>query len=886
VEQSATEAEREAADRDAALNSVAARREREQSRTAFRDLSAEQAVGLLVGRFGKVFAAYGSNQLDRPGVRVQRYLGDFSARILTDGSRESRLVSSWAPLQAENEQGDSEPVDLDLREAPGAFSPKNPVVDTQLPKQLADGIALGKDGLRVGFDTGREPGAPLADRHVFYGNTGLDTDLVITPVEVGLEAFWQLRSDRSPEVQTIRLALPAGAMLNASADGGAEVRVGSDVLLAVPAPTAVDAEGRAIPVTMNVIGPSVIEVRVDHRARDLSYPLLVDPVMDAWRFSQGQDLGAVTVDVPPSPTADWFWHADPLDDNLYARRVTCYSPVSCYAPSGPYIYGRPGTIFPGATSGGWYYKPPGGGASYIASASLGPVWYQRRSDTAADPYLYAGLYSDKATQWVALQTFPSGDLAAATLQLSAGTRTDANTLSFGMHSRVSRTLGDWRDAYLGGATVTIDDTDHPHIVELGGVPPHWIRGGSQSISVTASDSGLGVRRLRVNRIVGATDVDVQEQVQACTGTRRAPCPAQWTQTFLIDADAIPEGTTPFQARTFDALDKGSVSEFSLKVDRSAPSVQLGGYLYDERNLRTDDDNDWDKGAISSDAALTVKAVDGSSTATRSGVASVEVLVDGDRVQSEHLYRVPGCSVAGCPQEAEVAFSIARSSVANGDHDISVVVRDQVADPEGRQPGPHIAVRSFRVRFRSEASVPESQVGTLPPDGSTMTAATTSESGDDVVYDGLEDSLVSLTDVAHAKALIDRLAQDSSSEVHALLGGQPFTYDEFGALTQGVGPDGQPQPIGVVAWVSLSVPRQDVHSIVTELLEWPDTGVLVPYQADVGAAELRDAMITVDVRENRLLAIEPGPTSDAEVFDVRPDQGVLPPLPEDGGPEDD
>ena len=113
-----------------------------------------------------------------------------------------------------------------------------------------------------------------------------------------------LRSRLSPEQLRYRVTLPAGATLKAVA-GGAVVSRGGVILARVPAPSARDAQGTAMPVQMRVAGDELL-LSVEHRERDVAYPVLVDPEFKtsitessgAWSFHQ-EGTGEFT-DVAPS----------------------------------------------------------------------------------------------------------------------------------------------------------------------------------------------------------------------------------------------------------------------------------------------------------------------------------------------------------------------------------------------------------------------------------------------------------------------------------------------------------------------------------------------------------------------------------------------------------
>lgn len=60
----------------------------------------------------------------------------------------------------------------------------------------------------------------------------------------------------------------------------------------------------------------------------------------------------------------------------------------------------------------------------------------------------------------------------------------------------------------------------------------------------------------------------------------------------------------------------------------------------------------------------------------SGVASIELLIDGQRLRPEHLVPVSGCPFA-CPTTAGATFTVDQADLSEGDHTVHVVVRDRL-----------------------------------------------------------------------------------------------------------------------------------------------------------------------------------------------------------------
>jgi len=128
----------------------------------------------------------------------------------------------------------------------------------------------------------------------------------------------------SPERVAYHVTLPSGATLQA-ADGGALITRGGKVLARVSEPTAQDAQGVAVPVSMAVSGDDLV-LTVALRGRSVDYPILVDPEFilitkssEHWTFYGGKGT-------PPgegqSMTAEQSG-TYPEEEPCYAGRNSC-----------------------------------------------------------------------------------------------------------------------------------------------------------------------------------------------------------------------------------------------------------------------------------------------------------------------------------------------------------------------------------------------------------------------------------------------------------------------------------------------------------------------------------------------------------------------------------
>jgi hypothetical protein len=113
---------------------------------------------------------------------------------------------------------------------------------------------------------------------VLYANTQTDTDTAVKPTISGVDTDTILRSLASPEQLYFRVGLPPGATLEKGNDANGPVQAmshGREIAL-IRAPTASDAEGASVPVSMSVQG-DMLKLSVAASAGEYRWPIAVDP---------------------------------------------------------------------------------------------------------------------------------------------------------------------------------------------------------------------------------------------------------------------------------------------------------------------------------------------------------------------------------------------------------------------------------------------------------------------------------------------------------------------------------------------------------------------------------------------------------------------------------
>ena len=271
------------------LESPGARSRRVASRMAFHGLGVSAAKGLLMRDYGSAVRAAGAvASVSRvTKASVVGYVNPYKAEVR--GPRGLAYVNSVLPL-AHAVDGRERPVDLALKSNGAGFAPMNSPL--RIARRLSGGVSLQSSGIRVAMEGRNVRAVPVGASAVFFSGVAEDVDATVAPTDGGMELFATLRSGLSPQELRYRFTLPSGAVLRQMAGGSIEVWRRGRVLATVSPPSATDAQGQSVPVTVAVAGDQLV-LYVAHRAHDFAYPILVDPKIyqehgaSAWTFQKG-----------------------------------------------------------------------------------------------------------------------------------------------------------------------------------------------------------------------------------------------------------------------------------------------------------------------------------------------------------------------------------------------------------------------------------------------------------------------------------------------------------------------------------------------------------------------------------------------------------------------
>lgn len=554
-------------------------------------LGREEAEDLLVSVFPTVTEDPGGIY---NGLDIEEFHSDHVAVIAPDDPAEpAGLLTSLLPLRAEMADGTKRPIDLSLASTTqGDLQPANPLVELEIPSTAAGQIELPET------DVGVELVSPLGDRSAstidggaaFYPNVADDSDFLVVPAATGFETFTQLRTAAAPTTQRFNLNLPAGAVVQATEDGGAVALEEGKPLLIVRPPTALDARGEEVPVSLSIDGESI--KLHETPSADAAYPILVDPLWDnySWKTSNSNagiydDWRSYTTPNQSLFTANWIGN---LGGTLY---------------SGLALRSYPGSITPG-TSANWHYYVPRyfsdyeaigkRPTSFIRNMKLEQVYYMiEENPGAGQPYIIAGIWDEGKGTFHSSITHDAheGAMSGATLNFP-NSQENTNVRNGGIALTSYNDGAFKRQAYAGGASVEVTDKDLP-TWGYALSPAAWTNNSTATapIDYAVSDSGLGVRYVKVTRPMAAGgSASSWTTFYQCVGSASSPCPANTgpaSQAITYDPGAMAQGESTISLVAQDPVGNESASRLvKVRIDHDRPTVGLSGNLTEQATVGT------------------------------------------------------------------------------------------------------------------------------------------------------------------------------------------------------------------------------------------------------------------------------------------------------------
>jgi RHS repeat-associated protein len=650
--------QREDALRQAArLATSEARGEREQSRVRYRGLDPGAALDVARARHGRWLSEPAWSP-PRPGPfeRLGRILGDNAVRIHRDGEDSPAVAVSPTPLVSDLGSGQRQLIDLSLRESGDRFEARNPLVRAWLPERLQDGFVFSPNDIELRFGGDDSVTARRVGDKLFYANVATDTDLVAEAVPSGVSTFYQLRSPAAPSSLDVTVA-PGDGAFELIAGGGAQLRQDGDGVLGVSAPVAIDAQGAPVDARFAIVD-GALRIDVDHHARDVAYPILVDPTY---------------VRIEQAYTGFYGWQFGTPWPGFFSGG---YCPT-CSPDYGLYLQSAAGSFFGNLTWGWWAMPTPNysGGTAYTFRMD----WHTVRHRAPVYACISLGMFVPSANDWerggqwndVANPGSGPGPYVDCTARNGApttcarpgcawdatpGTHPAFQQWMYGDGTRAGSDL-----AWVGNPIVFMSDYDDPTVERTywstGEGPTGWTRYPMLFGQMKATDRGLGVFYLEPEPSAGLL-VTPDYGVWDCSGDWSPPRCENW-RAMNYDVQPQWDGIHTITLHAADVIDRWAAPyTHQVKYDATAPDVRYSGRLASLGGR-----------SIDQSVKLDISAQDGSATHPRSGVQGAWIYVDGTLVNSK--------ANSQCAQSCALSHSYTfnPASYTPGDHTVRVDVWD-------------------------------------------------------------------------------------------------------------------------------------------------------------------------------------------------------------------
>jgi RHS repeat-associated protein len=624
------------------------------SRSAYEGLGSAGASRLAREAFPGVLAGRADRPLLAAGQRITHYLGMDSASVEPKPGVHAVLESS-VPLAASGAGGRRVALNLGLHAVRGGYAPALAAAKLLLGRQASDGVKLSDSGLSIapvgGAAVGDAAGSAgvLDGSAVFYANTGTDADTLLKPVAQGVQVDGVLRSAASPETLSFVVKGPGRVTLSQLRSGAVRLRLNGSSVAEVAPPSAEDAAGTHVPVSMSVAGDRLV-LRVRHRDGDFQYPIEVDPTVTDTLL--GETL-------PENPSAWAFGANGPFFGHDEGTGVNDTS----YAA---YTVGQ---------WGAWAYETQGVSKIYAFGAETAAsnpgsnvenrlliVGHTGTEAEAVLPDNYGASWNSICTAGCA---GGSANNAAEFLQVATASGSESLSNLYRTEVEISQEAA---------PTVEADTTDvtlegRTNVAHTGG----WL-GTLNVYGVTAHDPGIGVDELKF-RSPNAPGWEVTEsylapmEEEVCAGVQckpelKAAIESQWG----VGSPKLPEGKDTVEVTAANATHLSTTKALEVKLDRlPAHNLEVNGLP---------GNNEIGDGTYK----LKASATDGSGTISSSGVASIAITIDGVAFGTPR----GSCSVASGPCTATGEWTISGGEFAVGQHALVVTATDNAGNKSSQE----------------------------------------------------------------------------------------------------------------------------------------------------------------------------------------------------------
>jgi DNA-binding beta-propeller fold protein YncE len=674
---------------------------REESQSKYAGLSGVRAARLAQEAFPALIGEPAGGPPNLPaGESIVGFPAVNVARVDRGGGKHG-VIESSAPMAVEPAQGQRVPIDLSLTDVGSAFEPKMALARIRVPKQLGDGVVLSGSG--VSLTPVDAQGAPLGgsegsvdETTVFYPNTQTDADTMVKPTTFGFNVDTQLRSETSPRQLEYRVGLPQGASLvQEKGEGLVRVVDMGQTLAVIAPPTAHDAEGTLVPVSMSMSG-DVLSVAIAPFA-GYRLPIEVDPTVEDRIWQNEWNYGTYY-------RTEWHF---------------VHYGAGFGAPDHPEGGSWTESIYYGHYPGEWgglFYTTRG--ESQITLAHAEGHWNDSGShiqnymllETGKSPYLedydpmpeatgeggwggYACAPALGCPETIAGEAAPENNNTAGYKQLAYGNgegHSGENTITKA-YVDISQEKGPELEFNKTSSTIYNESTKEyiPNVLygSSGWLGPH-----SGAFEVRAKDPGLGLSLYRL-LTSGWGDYEYYYALGDCVGLQcpvhNGPGPEGTYQGYTYKT-GMPDGETSFEALAEDPAGLfADIYPQKIKVDATPPrNIKIVGFQ---------NGNELPMG----ETHLKVEATDGEGTTKSSGIKSIKVSVDGHEVTG---------STATCPEgpcTANTESTLIARDYTSGQHAMVVTATDNASNVAQEE-------FTFRVGGASPVSVGPGSVD--PSDG--------------------------------------------------------------------------------------------------------------------------------------------------------------------------
>lgn len=754
---------------------------------------------------------------------------------------------STLPLEAKRPTGALAPIDLSLQRTTGGVGTTNSLAPFRVDPLSAASVGFRDQDVSLRVHGGQRHTVQTANDRAFFANVLPDSDVSVMALPDGVEMSVLVRSPHAPERIVLDVTLPDGARLRQAIardpipgdpPRSLEIVRGKKTLGYIHPPIAIDADGEAVAATMSLDGHDVV-LNVSHRDRDVHYPVNLDPEIRLYSDRYADWLG-------------WGWTQNRGGGGSFGATKN-----DCAYYCGLYQSVPTNTTLTNGSYAQWYYTSPAN--SYIYRATFGGISHNPLNAFGQNhTRSYMGLLNGTATAWESNVNYinqagvsgpnPYGPNSGAYYGLEhdfcfnprcdpkAAAATERNSAIFGFQAQnafggTAISSGPYKGTNtMAWASVYLGDRRPPSLT-LAMPPSHeWsdeVAGTVHTVTVGSHDDGLRVYGVGLDGAASGGGL----VRHGCLGhVARSPCPADWSHAI---AYTLNEGISTLTGYGQDAVDNrtpAAPGTWIEKIDRSKPKdIVLSGSAWDART-QPDDDGGLSGGLFDGAATLNVSAAD-----DQSGVASIELQVNGRRLRPDHL-QPASCTTSGCPRTMTRSFELLQSELPQGDYPVTVIVKDQLADRPGVDASRHTETSSFELYSegpteRTDASADSAEdPGEGPAD---TTAATTCDTGP-ADLSCLLDPTAPLVVAAQAEQQVEDVVDSLLMAGDSLL---DVVIPPSGATPRSAAASGCPLGDPITRKVSVAVGRRFGMSDQSGYADWRDRGGPDTF-SDPRAASLR------------------------------------------------